>query len=105
MKKQYLFFLLSHIIVYDDPLRAIKNPNEIWNFIQSTAIYITRRYYNDRDIYVQVACECTWEQEHGLQFVFRQGKKLTRASPQDGHLTEADAWGKPDTEDKLLSEF
>ena len=52
-----------------------------------------------------MACECEWEQEHGLQLVFRQGKKLTRVSDQDGHLTKADAYGIPDNEDKLLSAF
>lgn len=89
----------------DEALRQIKNHNEIWNFIQPTEIYITRRPYKEQDIYVQVACECDWEQEHGLQFVFRQGKQLTRISDQDGHLTEADAYGKPDEEDELLSKF
>jgi hypothetical protein len=89
----------------DEPLRQIKNKNEIWDFIQPTEIYVTRRPYKEQDIYVQIACECDWEQEHGLQLVFRQGKKLTRISDQDGHLTEADAYDKPDEEDELLSRF
>ena len=29
----------------DKPLRQIKNKNEIWNFIQPTEIYVTRRPY------------------------------------------------------------
>jgi hypothetical protein len=89
----------------DQPLRQITDKNQIWNFIHPTAIYVTRRPYQESDMYVQVACECDWEQEHGLQLVFRQGKKLTRISDQDGHLTEADAFGKPDEEDELLSSF
>lgn len=89
----------------DEPLRQINNKNEIWNFIQPTEIYVTRRPYKEQDIYVQIACECDWEQEHGLQLVFRQGKKLTRISDQDGHLTEADAYDKTDEEDELLSRF
>lgn len=89
----------------DEPLRQIKKKNEIWNFIQPTEIYVTRRPYKDQDIYVFIACECDWEQEHGLQLVFRQGKQLTRISDQDGHLTEADAYDKPDEEDELLSRF
>jgi hypothetical protein len=89
----------------DEPLRQINKKNEIWNFIQPTEIYVTRRPYKDQDIYVFIACECDWEQEHGLQLVFRQGKKLTRISNQDGHLTEADAYDKPDEEDELLSRF
>ena len=62
----------------------------------------SRRY---EDIYINVTCECEWEKEHGLQIVFRQGKQLTRISEQDGHLTEADAYDKPDKEDALLNQF
>lgn len=89
----------------DEPLRQMKDHNEIWNFIQPSEIYVTRRPYQEQDIYIQIACECDWEQEHGLQLVFRQGKQLTRISDQDGHLTEADAYDKPDEEDELLSQF
>ncbi|MGN7784466.1 DUF6985 domain-containing protein [Niabella sp. 22666] len=89
----------------DQPLRQINNKKEIWNFIHPSEIYVTRRPYKDQDIYVFVACECDWEEEHGLQLVFRRGKKLTRISDQDGHLTEADAYDKPDEEDELLSKF
>lgn len=89
----------------DEPLRQIKNKNEIWHFIHPTEIYVSRRPYKDQDIYIQIACDCDWEQEHGLQLVFKKGKKLTRISDQDGHLTEADAFDKPDEEDELLSSF
>jgi hypothetical protein len=89
----------------DKPLWEIKDKNDIWNFVTPTNIYVSKRHRRDCDIYIQVACECAWEQEHGLQLVFRQGKKLTRISDQDGHLTLADAFDKPDEEDKLLSEF
>ena len=87
------------------PFREITDKNDIWNFITPTEIYLSRWHRRDMDMYVQVACNCDWEQEHGLQFVFRQGRRLTRISDQDGHLTEADAYNKPDEEDKLLSSF
>ena len=89
----------------DEPLRQIKDKNEIWNFIQPSGISVDRRHRNDKDIYVAVECNCDWEREHGLQFVFRQGKKLTRISAIDGHLTDADAYGIPDEKDILLSKF
>ena len=89
----------------DQALRDINDENEIWRFVHPSEIYVTRRPYKDQDMYVQIACECDWEQEHGLQLVFRQGRKLTRVSNQDGHLTEADAYDKPDEEDELLSKF
>ena len=89
----------------DDPLRALNDKNEIWNFVYPTEIFVTRRNRRDQDIYVSIDCDCDWEQEHGLQLVFRQGKKLTRISARDGHVTEADAYDKPDEADELLSLF
>jgi hypothetical protein len=89
----------------DEPFRQISDKNEIWNFIHPREIFVTRRPYEEKDMYVQIACECDWEQEHGLQLVFRRGIKLTRLSYFDGHLTEADAYDKPDEEDELLSKF
>ncbi len=89
----------------DNHLWQIKNQDEIWDFVEPTKIYVKRRPYKDQDIYIQIACNCDWEQEHGLQLVFKQGKKITRVSARDGHLTEADAYGKPDDEDDLLSKF
>jgi hypothetical protein len=89
----------------DDYLREIVDENEIWNFVEPSEIFISRRNRRDRDIYVQIDCNCEWEQEHGLQLVFRQGKKLTRISGIDGHLTESDAYDKSDEQDELLSKF
>ncbi len=80
-------------------------PLSIWNFVYPTEVFVNRRNRRDEDIYIILACECEWEQEHGLQLVFRQGKKLTRVSDQDGHLTKADAYDLPDSEDELLSAF
>ncbi len=38
-------------------------------------------------MYVQIAADCDWEPEHGLQLVYRGGNELVRVSEQDGHLT------------------
>jgi len=100
---------------YSDLLEAVGNDVEfqldvngvedIWRFVHPFELYVSRRPYSDKDIYVLIHCSCDWEEEHGLQLVFRQGRQLTRVSDIDGHLTEADAYGKPDGEDKLLSRF
>jgi hypothetical protein len=90
---------------WSEELRQIKNPVKIWNFIQPMGIFVTRRPYGDNDIFIDVSCDCEWEKEHGLQLVFRQGKKLTRVSQIDGHLTDADAHDIPDDQDELLSKF
>jgi hypothetical protein len=89
----------------DERLCEIARPEEIWAFVHPDKVYVKRRHRRDRDIYITVACECDWEEEHGLQLVFRQGRQLTRVSGQDGHLTHADAYDVPDSEDALLSSF
>jgi hypothetical protein len=89
----------------DERLREITRPEEIWAFVHPQTVYVKRRHRRDREIYLTVACECDWEEEHGLQLVFRQGRQLTRVSGQDGHLTHADAYNVPDSEDALLSSF
>lgn len=90
---------------WSEKLREIENPVEIWNFIQPLGISVTRRPYGDNDVFIDISCKCEWEEEHGLQLVFRQGKKLTRVSQIDGHLTNADAYDIPDDQDELLSQF
>lgn len=84
-------------------LREIKSADEIWKFVYPTALFISRRHRNDLSIYLEVSCECAWEDEHGLNIVFRKGKDLIRVSQHDGHLTESDAYGTSDEEDELLS--
>jgi hypothetical protein len=63
---------------YDTPLRQIQDQHQIWDFIYPTKIYVTRRPYMQPDVFVQVVCECHWEQEHGLQLVFKLGKKTNQ---------------------------
>ena len=89
----------------DGRLRQIKDKNEIWTYVYPKDIFVARRDRRDENIYINLTCECEWEKEHGLQLVFRQGRTLTRISEQDGHLTESDAFDKPDSEDKLLSAY
>jgi hypothetical protein len=69
----------------------IDDPAKVWNYVQPTEIFVQGGDDGDSAIYVQVACECGWEIEHGLQLVFRQGNELIRVSEQDGHLTDADS--------------
>lgn len=72
----------------DEKLRGIKKEEEIWDFINPTEIFVSRSgNIEDKNMYVQVTCSCGWDEEHGLQFVFQQGEKLSKVSSQDGHLT------------------
>jgi hypothetical protein len=55
---------------------------DIWMHVNPHLIFPTGDANNN---YIVIECSCTWEEEHGLQLVFREGKALTRASMFDGH--------------------
>lgn len=71
----------------DSAMWEMKGPEEVWDFIFPTQVLVTGPAGKDEQIYVVLACECQWEQEHGLQFVFKNGNELTRVSEQDGHYS------------------
>jgi hypothetical protein len=55
----------------------IKTVKDVWNFVSPGEIMI---HWGDKeDFYVCVSCWCAWEEEHGLELVFKNGKTLTRA--------------------------
>lgn len=66
---------------YTQPL-PIKQITDIWNFVFPSEIII--HWDENTDFYLCVSCQCGWEEEHGLQLVFKEGKKLTRAGGHDG---------------------
>ena len=72
----------------DKALWEIKEESEIWKFIYPEEINICRDYVEETAIYIVIICECEWEQEHGLQFVFKHGKRLIRVSAIDGQVTD-----------------
>lgn len=87
------------------PVLTLNDDTDIWNYVTPKEIYLSRRDRRDKDIYIQIDCDCTWEQEYGLQLILRQGKKITRVSEIDGELTDADAYDIPDEQDELLAKF
>ncbi len=91
-----------------EPLH-IKNYLDAWKFISPKFIYIKYRdreggdMKNNKMIYFEVVLKCEWDSEHGLILVFKEGKQLVRIDQHDGHLTNAEAYAIPDSEDLLLS--
>jgi hypothetical protein len=78
---------------YDETLKFgytkdlnIKTPLDIWNHVRANEIIIDSD--ENGDFYLCVSCGCDWEEEHGLQLVFKNGQTLVRASGHDGHLTD-----------------
>jgi hypothetical protein len=70
-------------------LKKLTAPEKVWEYISPLEIVVTKdRFGLDKEIYIQVLCNCAWEEEHGIQFIFKEGKELTRVSEQDGNLFE-----------------
>jgi hypothetical protein len=65
----------------------IREAQDVWNFVTPANVFIERNI--NGKYYVTVSCRCEWEKTHGLQLVFREGKRLTRASGHDG---QHEAW-------------
>lgn len=77
----------------------ITGPGDVWAAVQfGRQAIVSRRSSGDRKVYVSVECECDWEPEHGLQIVFREGRRITKLGPYDGHLTNSDALADPSLE-------
>jgi len=70
---------------YTKPL-DITASEDIWKFVDPTDIII--HWGENAEFYLCVSCNCGWEQEHGLQLIFKDGTTLTRASGHDGHFRD-----------------
>lgn len=68
---------------------------EVWRHVRPNGVTVDRRDEDDL-VYVSVECECAWEPEHGLQLVLQSGARWTRVSDYSGHLTDGDAYGRPE---------
>lgn len=78
---------------------VISHPDEVWQHIHpGNEIFVQRDSFVDHHVYVSVECECSWEPEHGLQIVLRDGRTVTKIGPYDGHLTNAAAYASDDLE-------
>ena len=63
---------------------AITDPAEIWNYVYNPILHVLKDpRYGSPPFYMFVLCDCAWEEEHGLQLVYRNGDELLRVSGQD----------------------
>ena len=80
-------------------IEPIEAPNLIWAHIEfGSEAVVSRRASGAEEIYVSLECNCSWEQEHGLQIVLKGGNKVCKVGPYDGHLTNSDAYANPSLE-------
>jgi hypothetical protein len=77
----------------EEDFPSIGCSSEIWQHIHlGKEAVVSRRPYGDRGIYVSLGGNCDWEPEHGLQIVFKNGSRINKVGPYDGHLTNSDAY-------------
>jgi hypothetical protein len=80
----------------------LRNAEEVWAHVTlGREPAVTRRSYGDQAIYVSIECECAWEEEHGLQLVFKAGHSINKLGSYDGHLTNSDAYADPRLENVI----
>jgi hypothetical protein len=76
----------------------------VWDFVSfGTEAIVSRRGSGDNRIYISLECGCAWEQEHGLQIVFREGDAITKVGQFDGHVSNADAFADPSLENTIYA--
>ena len=101
---QYVFANYVKMAARDPDLDCrIESEDAVWDHVQPTAVCVSRRDRRDCAIYVAISANCDWDQEHGLQIVFRRGSELARVSDYDGHLTHTDAYDLPEDQDRIVS--
>ncbi len=78
----------------DEEYVHLERPDDVWAHVSiGYELLVRRRVRGDGAIHVQLGCGCTWDPEHGLQLVFREGRSICTVGPNNGHLTHADAYG------------
>ena len=55
-----------------------------WSEVSVEGVNLIRNKSYEDTVYVQLSVECTWDPEHGMQFIYRNGNVLSRVSANDG---------------------
>ncbi|MCF0064445.1 hypothetical protein MUK70_25335 [Dyadobacter chenwenxiniae] len=54
-----------------EELLDLAHINDVWKFVRANGIYISRG--KEGEIYLQISFKCDWDEEHGLDLVFKDG--------------------------------
>jgi hypothetical protein len=87
---------------YDDEFKPIKSPSAIWKHVRlGNEPRVFRSRTAGKGIYISIKCGCDWEQEHGMEIVFKDGRKLVKVGPDDGNPTNENASGDDSRENTI----
>lgn len=94
----------SAICPQEDEGAPVTVAADVWRQVQfGPEALVARRAYGDQGIYIALECNCDWEIEHGLMIVFKNGERVTKIGPYDGHLSYADSYDDPSLEDVIYA--
>jgi len=68
----------------------IEDAAEVWGQVRLTAEPVVQ--HDGTHWYVVLENECSWEPEHGLMIVLREGRQVTKVGQYGGHLTNRQAF-------------
>ena len=78
-------------------------PESLWERVEPGAVHLTTSSDPDGHVYVVLEAECSWEEEHGVMMVWRDGATLTKLGEFDGHATNVDAFDDPSLADVVYA--
>lgn len=89
---------------YWGEISDIKSANDVWRHVNfGYVVAVKRRPYGDRGIYLSITGACEWEQEHGLEIVFKNGLRVNKVGAYDECCTNSDAFGGEDRDDVVFA--
>jgi hypothetical protein len=92
---QYCEEMLARYPAEHRPDLHLTKSSDVWSHVDfGSVLHVSRRTSGDVEdgVYLSIECACDWEPEHGMQLVLRDGQTVSKVSPYDGHLTNADAY-------------
>lgn len=78
----------------DEGYVEIATPADVWKHVHFGFEAHISSHDRDGHCYVSIECNCDWEPEHGLQIVLRDGLRVNKLGPYDGHVTNSNAYGR-----------
>ncbi|WP_407572783.1 DUF6985 domain-containing protein [Deinococcus altitudinis] len=73
---------------YEEEMAAIQTSEALWAQVTPQEVWVIFPSTEPETPYVLLVTEPSWEQEHGLQLVLRQGHQLVCLMPNEPHLPD-----------------